>query len=123
MSRRLAALVAGVGDRGLRGRARRRRPRRQGHEKHVAQMSAAQKTPAVRVMSPQPAISDIMLVDQGGHATTLRQAVGTDKPVFVNFIFTTCTTICPVMSAGMSQFLKTLGAQGDKVRVISVSST
>ena len=32
--------------------------------------------------------------------TTLREAVGSDKPVLVNFIFTTCTTIRPVMSHG-----------------------
>jgi protein SCO1/2 len=60
-------------------------------------------------------------VDQRGEATTLREAVGSDKPVLVNFIFTTCTTICPVMSAGMSQFLTNLGAAHDGVRVISIS--
>ena len=34
--------------------------------------------------------------------------------MLVNFIFTTCTTICPVMSAGMSQFLTNLGADRDR---------
>ncbi len=92
-----------------------------GHEGHVAQLADAARTPTVRVMSPQPSVDGIALVDQQGVATTLGEAIGTDKPVLVNFIFTTCTTICPVMSAGMSQFLSNLGTGQDTVRVISIS--
>lgn len=92
-----------------------------GHEAHMAQMAAAPKDPSVRVVAPQPAIGGIALVDQNGRATTLGEAVGSDKPVLVNFIFTTCTTICPVMSAGMSQFLTNLGAGRDGVRVVTIS--
>jgi protein SCO1/2 len=92
-----------------------------GHEAHMAQMAAAPKNPAVRVMAPQPAIDGIALVDQNGRATTLGEAVGSDSPVLVNFIFTSCTTICPVMSAGMSQFLTNLGAEQDHVRVVTIS--
>ena len=92
-----------------------------GHQAHMAQMADASKAAAVRVMTPPPAIGDIPLVDQDGRATTLRRAIGTDKPVLVQFIFTTCTTICPVLSAGMSQFLTNLGPSRDRVRVISIS--
>ena len=84
-------------------------------------MAAAPKAPAARVMAPQPVLADIALVDQDGRATTLGEAIGSDKPVLVNFIFTTCTTICPVMSAGMSQLLTNLGPERDQVRVISIS--
>jgi protein SCO1/2 len=87
----------------------------------MAQMAAAPSAPVVRLMTPQPSFNDIKFVDQRGQATTLSEAVGSDKPVLVNFIFTTCTTICPVMSAGMSQFLTNLGAQQDSVRVLSIS--
>ena len=92
-----------------------------GHEGHVAQMAAAVKPPAVRLLAPAPAIDGIPLVDQDGRATTLGEAVGSDKPVLVNFIFTTCTTICPVMSAGMSQLMKNLAPEEDSVRVVSIS--
>jgi protein SCO1 len=92
-----------------------------GHEQHMAQMAAAAKGPDVRLMAPQPDLDGIDLVDASGRATTLREAVGADKPVLVNFIFTTCTTICPVMSAGMSQFLANLGADTDSVRVVTIS--
>jgi len=87
----------------------------------MAQMAAASKDPDVRVLTPQPALDGIELVDQDGGATTLREALESDKPVLVNFIFTTCTTICPVMTAGMSQFLTNLGSEQDQVRVVSIS--
>jgi protein SCO1 len=92
-----------------------------GHEAHVAQMAAAGKGPTVRVLEPQPEIPDLAFSDQAGRRTTLREALSADKPVLVNFIFTTCTTICPVMSAGMSQFMANLGAEQESVRVVSIS--
>jgi protein SCO1/2 len=72
-------------------------------------------------MNPQPDLDGIVLVDQDGKQAALRDVIGSDKPVLLNFIFTTCTTICPVMSAGMSQLLSNLGAENDTVRVISIS--
>ncbi|HSL23640.1 MAG TPA: SCO family protein [Vicinamibacterales bacterium] len=94
-----------------------------GHEAHQAQSAraAAGAEAPLRVMTPQPAIGNIPLVDHEGRATSLAEAIGSDAPVLVNFIFTTCTTICPVMSTGFSQFQSTLGADRDRVRLISIS--
>ena len=119
MSRRVAGMVVAWAIAVSGARATAQTPT--GHEGHLAQMAAGPKDSAARVMAPQPVIPDITLVDQSGRATTLREAIGSDKPVLVNFIFTTCTTICPVMSAGMSQFLTNLGAERDHVRVVSIS--
>lgn len=45
-----------------------------------------------------------------------------DTPVLLNFIFTTCPGICPVMSATFSQFQQQLGTEANsKVRMISIS--
>jgi len=41
--------------------------------------------------------------------------------VMLNFIFTTCTTICPVLSASFTQTQKTLGPDASNVRMISIS--
>jgi protein SCO1/2 len=92
-----------------------------GHEGHMAQMAAAPKEQPARIVEPAPAIDGIPLVDQNGRATTLREEVESGEPVLVNFIFTTCTTICPVMSAGMSQLLANLAADQGRVRVVSIS--
>ena len=89
-----------------------------GHEGHTA---APAKITATRVMDAQPRLDGIELVDQDGRTVTLAEAVGTDRPVMVNFIFTTCTTICPVMSSGFSQLQKSLGEAQDQVRLVSIS--
>ena len=92
-----------------------------GPDARQARTAAASKEPVARVMAPAPAVEDIALVDQHGRATTLREAVASDKPVLLNFIFTTCTTICPIMTAGFSQFQDRLGQDRDRVRLVSIS--
>jgi protein SCO1/2 len=76
---------------------------------------------ATRVMDIQPRLDGVHLIDQNGRAVTLAEAIGNDGPVMVNFIFTTCTTICPVMSAGFSQLQASLGSELDHVRLVSIS--
>ena len=66
-------------------------------------------------------LKDYALVDMAGEETSLLQELDTDRPVMVNFIFTTCTTICPVMSAVFAQVQKELGPESTDVRMISVS--
>lgn len=85
---------------------------------------AAEPVPAVRsprVMPVQPVLGDVSLVDQDGRATTLREVLDTQRPVLVNFIFTTCTTVCPIMTTGFAQFQEALGPDGDRVRLVSIS--
>jgi protein SCO1/2 len=41
--------------------------------------------------------------------------------VVVNFVFTTCTTICPVMTATFSKIYRELGSEQDGVLLVSVS--
>jgi len=66
-------------------------------------------------------LSDVRLVSMSGEETSLARELNGDKPVMVNFIFTTCTTICPVMSATFRQVQSELGPSRDDVRMISVS--
>ena len=93
----------------------------EGHEGHAKMLAAAATGPAARVLDPQPSIPGDRFVDQDGHTTTLPEVFGSGRPVLLNFIFTSCTTICPVMSAGMSQLLDDLGQERERVRVVSIS--
>jgi protein SCO1/2 len=43
------------------------------------------------------------------------------RPVVLNFIFTTCTSICPLMSATFAQFDERLGPDARKVHLMSIS--
>ena len=92
------------------------------HEGHMMAMSAPLPVKvAATVMDPQPHIGDVSLVDAAGRTVTLRDALTSDSPVMVNFIFTSCTTICPVMSAGFSQVARRLAADNRPVRLVSIS--
>jgi protein SCO1/2 len=64
---------------------------------------------------------DVGLTDMGGKETSLLKEIDAGRPVMVNFIFTTCTTICPVMSGVFSQVQKELGSESGEVRMVSVS--
>jgi protein SCO1/2 len=66
-------------------------------------------------------LPDAELVGMDGKPTSLLDELDAGKPVMVNFIFTTCTTICPVMTGVFSQVQKELGPDSDNVRMISVS--
>jgi protein SCO1/2 len=66
-------------------------------------------------------LPDLALVDMAGEKTSLFHEVNRDRPVMLNFIFTTCATICPVLSATFSQVEQKLGAERDQVRMISIS--
>ena len=53
--------------------------------------------------------------------TTLSELIADDKPVMIHFIFTTCTTICPVQAATFSQVQRKLGDEASEVQMVSVS--
>jgi protein SCO1/2 len=66
-------------------------------------------------------LPDVALVDMNGEATSLLSEVDADRPVMLNFIFTTCTTICPLLSATFAQLQEKLGPEREQVRMISIT--
>ena len=88
------------------------------HAHHRAMM----KKPAATERSRrQYEIPDIVMTDQHGAAVSLPELFATDKPVMVNFIFTTCNAICPMMSSIFQQVQKRLGDDADEILMVSVS--
>jgi protein SCO1/2 len=67
------------------------------------------------------AIPDVDVVRDDGKTVHLRDELADGSPVALNFIFTTCTTICPVMSSVFSQLQEKLERAGEKVRLVSIS--
>lgn len=61
------------------------------------------------------------LIDQNGKRLKLKEIMASDKPVIVQFIFATCTTICPVLSAGYVNLQNRLGKNAEKVHLVSIS--
>jgi protein SCO1/2 len=66
-------------------------------------------------------LPDLAVVDMNGESSSLLEEISTDQPMMLNFIFTTCTTICPVMSATFAQVQEGLGAGRGQVRMVSIS--
>jgi protein SCO1/2 len=66
------------------------------------------------------AVPDVTLLSQDRKEVKL-QGYLEDKPVVLGFIFTSCTTICPVQGAMFSNMQKQLGPDAVKVRFVSIS--
>jgi protein SCO1 len=89
-----------------------------GHEMHERQ--AAQ--PAPKPGAAQVSLTDTALLDQDGKPRTMKSDVVGDRIVVVDFIYTTCTTICPVISATFADVQKRLGdSMGRDVGLVSIS--
>jgi protein SCO1/2 len=67
-------------------------------------------------------LPNVELVDQDGQTVHLYQDLIQDRVVAMNFIFTTCTTICPPMGASFGKLQRELGELlGNPVELVSVS--
>jgi protein SCO1/2 len=56
-----------------------------------------------------------------GKQMTLAEAMDDGRPVMLNFVYTSCTSICPVTSQVFVEVRERLGAQRDAVNMISIS--
>lgn len=69
-----------------------------------------------------PQIPDANVLDQNGQPVRFYTDLVKDKTVAINFIFTTCTTICPPLTATMRRVQQNLGERvGRDVQLISIS--
>lgn len=67
-------------------------------------------------------IPDVELLDQDGRRVRFHTDLVRGKVVAVNFIFTTCTTICPPLGATFARVQRELGERaGRDVQLISIS--
>jgi protein SCO1 len=55
-------------------------------------------------------LPDVTLIDQDAQLVTLRELVEGEEVVMVDFIFGTCTTICPILSAGFTNLQRRMGS-------------
>src|SRR5215213_6409888 len=84
------------------------------HEQHVHVQQQGQKPPAqarerfTRTVASYD-VPDVTLTDMNGARVSLSSALAHDGPVFLQFVFTTCPTICPVMSSTLSAAQEKLG--------------
>jgi protein SCO1/2 len=103
-----------------------------GHEHHASAAAGADDPHAHhRAMMNRPAepggsteveLLDLELIDQNGDGMKFVSDVIGDRIVVMDFIYTSCTTVCPVISAVFGQVQNKLGdTLGDDVVLVSVS--
>ncbi|HEY0721278.1 MAG TPA: SCO family protein [Gammaproteobacteria bacterium] len=90
------------------------------HDQHANHRQALNQTGYTRSLDHYT-LPALELTTMNGDTLSLAQMLDTDQPVALNFIFTSCTTICPIMSATFAQAQKRLGDEASQIRWISVS--
>jgi cytochrome oxidase Cu insertion factor (SCO1/SenC/PrrC family) len=87
-----------------------------------AETKAAPKTAAANADAfTSRRIPDAEVSDQNGNALNFYSDLIKGKVVAINFIFTTCTTICPPLTATFRRVQEEAKAKGLDVQLISVS--
>jgi len=66
-------------------------------------------------------LPDITLINQNHQPVSLRGLLAEDRPLMIDFIYGTCNTICPVLSAGFSGLQRKLGERSGDVRLVSIT--
>lgn len=66
-------------------------------------------------------VPDLVLTDAKERPVRLRQLLAGKDPVMLNFIFTSCAAICPVMSRIFSEVPAQLGGEARQLHMVSIS--
>ncbi len=75
----------------------------------ISRSTFAYRTPAVT------------LVRDDGKSVSLAGELDDGRPVLLNFIFTTCSSICPLASQTFAEFQRKLGQESGTVHLMSIS--
>jgi protein SCO1/2 len=88
------------------------------HDDHTQHGQAGAKPAAgTRINLP-----DTPLLDQNGRSVRLKSDVIGERIVIVGFIYTSCTTVCPVLSAVLAQTQVKLGSRvGREIGLVTVT--
>ena len=63
----------------------------------------------------------VMLVRADGKSVSLPHELDDGRPVLLNFIFTTCSSLCPLTSRTLEEFQDKLGPEAARVHLMSIS--
>lgn len=88
------------------------------HSQHEQQL-AKKGTHKVSVFTLN--LPDVKMTDMNGVQVELNDVLDKDSAIILNFVFTTCTTICPAMSGTFQQVQTKLGKKRREAKLISIS--
>ncbi|HEX6827966.1 MAG TPA: SCO family protein [Burkholderiales bacterium] len=85
------------------------------HHQHEAASTGYQRS-VEKYSLPQ-----LNLIREDGKRVEFPKDIDDGRPVVLNFVYTTCTAICPMLSQTFAEFQKKLGSDATQVRMASVS--
>lgn len=88
-----------------------------GAQHHHVQTLEPRYTRTIANYSPP----DVPLRNADGTPTRLHAVLGGEDPIFLQFIFTSCTTVCPLMSASFAGVQARLESGDARLRFVSIS--
>lgn len=91
------------------------------HAGHQHQAKTVETTQHIKRAVVRYSLPDIELTRHDGRPVNLKEELAQPGPIFVNFIFTSCTTVCPVMTQIFSRLQSQLGKDRARVRLLSIS--
>ena len=80
------------------------------HQHHANPAAKSSEQKADRVGAIKVDVGDTPLLDQDGRTIRMRSDVLAGRVVVVDFVYTSCTTVCPIFSATMAELRKRLVA-------------
>lgn len=66
-------------------------------------------------------VPDVNLIEMNGTVVSLQSELSRDQPVILSFIFTSCATICPILTATLAQAERQLQNEPTVPKLVSVS--
>jgi protein SCO1/2 len=91
------------------------------HHDHGAMAAPAAGSAGAKRAEAEYRIPALALVRQDGKKVTLPGELDDGRPVILNFMYTSCTAICPVTSQVFAQVQEKLAAEKDKLHMLSIS--
>ena len=87
------------------------------HASHAAPTAPASLQRSVAEYRP----AQVKLVRADGQRVDFPAALDDGRPVMLNFVYTTCTAICPAMTQVFAEVQKQLGADAGRLQMVSLS--
>lgn len=90
-------------------------------EDHLRHHHHAEPLPGYARHSASYLLPEATLVRADGAQVSLAGELDDGKPVVLNFIYTTCTAVCPILSQSFAEFQRRLGKEADDLHMVSIS--
>jgi protein SCO1/2 len=88
---------------------------------HCKEVAAAEAMKRATVSTADYVVPQVTLVRDDGQQVSLPAELDDGRPVVLDFVFTSCTTICPVLSGTFTRLQEKLGEAGGWFHLVSIS--